>query len=301
MAKLQWTKEAQIAQFAAEQTDAYRLCSGDDGWAERLGNDVLICFRHERGRRRILEGLAKQNWQPTRVFEKALVRREEDRSSPTLIRGAQSLSKETVVQEAGVRYALDFAAGYSHGLFLDQRANRELLRRAAPKRLLNTFSYSCSFSVVAALGGAETVSVDLSKKSLDRGRENFLLNGLEPSDQFRFIADDVLEVLPRLIRRGEKFDTIILDPPTFSRGNKGKLWQVEEHLSSLLLETLLLVTPQARILLSTNCTNIDRPTLQYMIRDCLRKAELTGKMHREPALPDFPSGHGANTVWVTLG
>src|SRR5439155_16582747 len=92
--------------------------------------------------------------------------------------------------------------------------NRRYVRHIAPRRLLNCFAYTCSFSVCAACKGANTVNIDLSKKSLARGRENFALNNLSTIDH-RFITDDVQSVLPRLSRRGEKFDAIILDPPTF--------------------------------------------------------------------------------------
>ena len=138
-----------------------------------------------------------------------------------------------------MRYGLDFAGGYSAGLFIDQRANRARLRAWKPSRLLNTFAYTCSFSVVAALAGAETVSVDLSRRSLTRGEGNFRAMGLIPKTGHRFIADDVLAVLPRLARRGEKFDAIMLDPPTFSRNQSGAAFQVQrdfERLVSLALE-----------------------------------------------------------------
>jgi 23S rRNA (cytosine1962-C5)-methyltransferase len=205
----------------------------------------------------------------------------------------------SVVTEAGMRFGIDFAAGYSHGLFLDQRANRALVRTARPKRLLNTFSYTCSFSVAAALVGTETVSIDLSKKSLDRGRENFALNSI-PETGHRFFADDVLDVLPRLVKRGEKFDIIILDPPTFSRGNNGRRWQVEQHFEDLLTAALELTAPKCSILLSTNCTKFDYPTLERMARFCGKLNRRTADYSRSPSLPDFPSGHGASTLWMNV-
>ena len=91
-------------------------------------------------------------------------------------RGETSGPMETEVQEGGLRLGLDFAAGYSAGLFIDQRANRARVHDLKPKRLLNTFAYTCSFSVVAARAGAETVSVDLSRRSLTRGEDNFRRN-----------------------------------------------------------------------------------------------------------------------------
>jgi 23S rRNA (cytosine1962-C5)-methyltransferase len=299
-ARFAWITQAQFVAFAQEGTDAHRLCSGAGGWTERLGNDALVCFRSHTSRSAMLAGLDAFAWKPRRVFGKLLSRDHTDRTSPELLRGDASAPLDTVVSEAGVLYGLDFSAGYSTGLFLDQRANRALVRRSPPKRLLNTFAYTCSFSVAAALGGAGTVSVDLSKKSLDRGRANFVRNGLDASSGHRFLADDVLEVIPRLARRGEKFDAVILDPPTFSRGNKGRVWKVEEHFAALLTAALPVVAPGGRVLLSTNSTACDGPMLEAMARECLGAAGLRGVFHREPALPDFPPGHGAVTTWLTL-
>jgi 23S rRNA (cytosine1962-C5)-methyltransferase len=300
-----WLPPARLATLAAAGTNAHRLCSGPDGWIERLDADVLVCFKSDPARDELLAGLEKwassAGWQPRRVFVKFLPRQNEDRISPVLFSGDAALPPTAVVTEAGVRYALDFSAGYSHGLFLDQRANRAFLRRVAPKKLLNTFAYTCSFSVVAALAGAETLSVDLSKKSLDRGRENFALNkiAIAADTRHRFLADDVLEVLPRLARRGEKFDAIVLDPPTFSRGNQGRRWQVEQHFEDLLLAALEVSAPRTRMLLSTNCAKLDPRTLERMARFCLKTQRRGGDFHREPALPDFPPGQGASTLWLT--
>jgi Predicted SAM-dependent methyltransferases len=88
------------------------------------------------------------------------------------------------------------------------------VRHIAPRRLLNCFAYTCRFLSVRHAGGGTTLNIDVSKRSLTRGRENFALNNL-PTMDHRFIADDVRAVLPRLARRGEKFEAIILDPPTF--------------------------------------------------------------------------------------
>jgi 23S rRNA (cytosine1962-C5)-methyltransferase len=222
-----------------------------------------------------------------------------------LLEGDATLPLTAVVTERGVRYGVDFGAGYSAGLFIDQRANRAWLRQwlgqrpHSPLRLLNTFAYTCSFSVVAALGGAQTLSVDLSKKSLDRGRENFALNGL-PLHGHRFLADDTLDVLPRLERRGERFDLIVLDPPTFSRGNRGRRWRAEDQLEGLLQSALELAAPGAVLLLSTNATRLTPQALERLARFALKTARRGGDFHREPPLPDFPPGEGAQTLWLHL-
>jgi 23S rRNA (cytosine1962-C5)-methyltransferase len=154
-------------------------------------------------------------------------------------------------------------------------------------------------SVAAASVGANTVSVDLSKKSLARGRENFALNSLATNDH-RFLADDVLAVLPRLARKGEKFDMIILDPPTFSRSHRGRAFQVERDFEDLLLEALEVVERNGHILLSTNCSTLREASLKTMARYCLKVKRRTADFHRAPALPDFPPGTGASTIWMRL-
>src|SRR4030095_10911622 len=141
-----------------------------------------------------------------------------------------------------------------------------------------------------------TVSVDLSKKSLDRGRENFALNQLS-MEGHRFIADDVLDVFPRLAKRGEKFDTIILDPPTFSRGNKGRKFQVERDLEALVAAALEVAEPKARVLISTNCTRLETRDLEQLARYQLKLNRLTGDIHRETDLPDIPADPARRTVW----
>ena len=299
-----WLPLAKFKALNSAGTTAHRICSGPGGWIERLGDDTLVCYKSEPDRDELVRELAdwssQADWYPVRTFGKYIPKQNEDRISPTLLAGDATLPLNTVVTEADTRYALDFAAGYSHGLFLDQRANRALVRRVKPKRLLNTFAYTCSFSVAAALAGAETVSVDLSKKSLDRGRENFALNDIDTNAGHRFLADDVLEVLPRLARRGERFDTIILDPPTFSRGNQGRRWQVEEDLEKLIEAALDLTTPEARILVSTNCTRLNVAALEQIARFCVKQRSRGCDYLREPELPDFPPTHAASTLWLRL-
>jgi 23S rRNA (cytosine1962-C5)-methyltransferase len=116
----------------------------------------------------------------------------------------------------------------------------------------------------------------------------------------RFIADDVMTVLPRLARKGEKFDVIILDPPTFSRSHEGRTFQVENDFETLLLAALEVAERDARILLSTNCSTLGDRALEVMGRFCLKASRRAGNFHREPPQPDFPPGVGAATLWLTL-
>jgi 23S rRNA (cytosine1962-C5)-methyltransferase len=298
-----WLSKEQLDAFESALTTAHRLFTADDAWVERFGADIQISFKTDAARDSALRGLreweALTGFKSRRVFSRFLPKQNAERVSPVLIEGDPADSLTTVVTEAGVRYGIDFAAGYSVGFFMDQRGNRALLRRIAPRNLLNTFAYTCSFSVVAGLAGGQTLSVDLSKKSLDRGRKNFALNGLADTGH-RFLADDALDVLPRLERRGEKFDAIVLDPPTFSRGNRGRRWKVEEDLEELVMMALGLAAPNASVLVSTNCTRINRRTLEGIGRFALKARRRGGDFHREPTLPDFPPREGAETLWLRL-
>jgi len=298
-----WIDATLLRDFEAEGTDAHRLCTIEDGWVERFGRDVLISFKRVLARERLIEQL--RSWATTvrfdfgRIFARFVPRKNEEREAPLLIFGDAGENLQTIATERYLKFGIDFRAGYSVGLFVDQRENRRYVRQIAPKRLLNCFAYTCSFSVSGASVGATTVNVDLSQKSLARGRENFSLNSL-PTNDHRFMADDVMEVLPRLAHRGEKFDMIILDPPTFSRSSRGKTFHVEDDFEKLLMRALELTERDSRILLSTNCSTLHEHALEVTARYGLKAARRAGTFHRQPPLSDFPPGAGASSIWLTL-
>jgi len=298
-----WIDARLLRDFQAAATDAYRLCTIEDGWVERFGRDILISFKRVLARERLLAEL--QSWTSSvgfdlgRIFARFVSRKDEEREPPRLIVGDPAENLQTIATERHLKFGIDFGTGYSPGLFLDQRENRRYVRHVTPKRLLNCFAYTCSFSVSAAYVGAATLNIDLSKKSLARGRENFALNCL-PTIEHRFIADDVSAVLPRLVRKGEKFDVIILDPPTFSRSPGGKTFQVEHDFENVLIDALGLAERDSHILLSTNCSGLREHALEVMARYCLKATRRAGTFHRPPQLPDFPAGTGASSTWLTL-
>src|SRR5205809_6528907 len=298
-----WIDAALLRDFEAEGTDAHRLCTIEDGWVERFGADVLISFKRVLARERLIEEL--QSWAKTvgfdvgRIFARFVPRKNEERESPRLILGDPAENLQTIATERHLKLGIDFGVGYSVGFFIDQRANRRRVRHIAPRRLLNCFAYTCSFSVCAAYVGATTLNIDLSKKSLVRGRENFALNNLATMGH-RFIADDVMTVLPRLARQGEKFDVIILDPPTFSRVSGGKTFHVENDFEKLLVDSLELTERNSHLLVSTNCSTLREHALEVMARYGLKAARRAGTFHRSPPLPDFPPGTGASSIWLTL-
>src|ERR1700736_674793 len=297
----EWISAGLLRHFEAEGTDAHRLCTIGGGWVERFGRDILISFKKTAVRERLFQELylwsATAGFRLGRIFARFLPKKNEERETPRLLSGNTEENLQTIATERHLKFGIDFGAGYSVGLFLDQRENRSYIRQAPPKRLLNCFAYTSRFSVAAAVAGAQTVNVDVSKKSLARGRENFALNGLSTNDH-RFIADDVRQVLPRMARRGEKFDMIILDPPTFARAPRGKAFRIESDFENLLLATLEIAERDARVLLSTNCATLGRCALEGMARYCLKNVRRAGILHRQPRPVDFPADCVASTVWI---
>src|SRR3984893_16279705 len=224
MKKADWIERGLLEAFEAEGTDAHRLCTIDGGWAERFGREILISFKTTAARDRLVHELnawgKSVEFQIGRVFARFLPKKNEERETPKLIVANESENLETIATEHHLKFGIDFGAGYSVGLFVDQRENRKFVRQTASKWLPNCFAHTCSFSVAAASAGAQTVNVDLSKKSLERGRQNFVLNSLS-TEGHQFIADDVRPVLRRLARRGQKFEMIMRDPPALSQTKGG--------------------------------------------------------------------------------
>jgi len=301
--RLSWVTADVVRSFETENTTAHRICSHPSGWIERLGRDMLISWRNTIFRDAGLAGV--RSWAADcvvavdRIFARELPRRPEDRSRPVLVDGPADGPLQTVVLERGMRFLVDFSAGYSTGVFLDQRRNRELVQEWAPRRTLNLFAYTCTFSVCAALGGGITTSIDLSRKSLDRGRQNFSENGLDPAAH-KFVAGDVLRILPRLARDGRMFDCVIVDPPTFSRGAGGRPFRVADDFSDLALAALAVTARGGRVLLSTNSAKMASAGVAAAARYALRASRRSAELRSEAPPPDIPEHDAAKTLWLLL-
>ena len=132
------------------------------------------------------------------------------------VRG-QAAPDPLLIREGGLLYRVRLGDGLKTGIFLDQRENRRRVRElSAGKRVLNLFAYTCAFTVAARAGGAsQTVSIDASRGALAWGGENLEANGLASADD-RLIDADALVWLKQAKKRNERFDLVVLDPPSYA-------------------------------------------------------------------------------------
>jgi 23S rRNA (cytosine1962-C5)-methyltransferase len=252
----QWITAGDWRRLTAEETDVHRICTHRGGWWDRYADWVVETVvpggsgGPEPGELEQRFGFTPRGW---------LLREwSQDQQPACLMHGEAPGLVE--VREDGVAYLVDPGGGYSSGLFLDQRLNRRWVAELGARRLLNLFAYTCSFSVCGALAGAETLSVDTSKRAIERGRENFRRNGLAV-ERHRFVVEDVVKFVPRLVRRRETFDAIILDPPTFGRAD-GRVFRIERDLPDLIAACADLLTEDGALLVSCNYARWDAAALR---------------------------------------
>jgi 23S rRNA (cytosine1962-C5)-methyltransferase len=139
------------------------------------------------------------------------------------------------------------------GLFPEQRAHwdwsRELITNAKrPVSVLNLFAYTGGASLAAAQAGAKVTHVDASKVAVAWAKDNAALSGLTDAP-IRWIIDDVFAFVRREIKRGNRYDAIIMDPPAFGRGPKGELWKIEAGLQQLVRDCEQLLTEKPLFML----------------------------------------------------
>lgn len=204
-----------------------------------------------------------------------------------------------LIKENNVTYATYLNEGLMTGIFLDQKEVRGALvdGLAIGKRVLNMFSYTGAFSVAAAMGGAlETTSVDLAKRSLDKTREQFLVNGIDPETQKIYVMD-TFDYFKYAKKKGQTFDLIVLDPPSFAR-NKKKTFSVAKNYGELIEDSLDLIEEKGTIIASTNAANLSIQQFSQIIEKAMLKKKVKfvkTATYQLPAdfstLPSFSEGN----------
>lgn len=161
--------------------------------------------------------------------------------------------------------------GFKHtGLFPEQAVNWSLAERLIkaedrPLSVLNLFAYTGAASLACLKAGAKVTHVDASKGMVQWAKENAAASGLEKAP-VRWLVDDCLKFVKREIRRGNKYDAIIMDPPSYGRGPNGEVWKLEQQLTELLSETGRLLSDNAVFFFLNSYTGGLSPTiLNYMV------------------------------------
>jgi len=209
----------------------------------------------------------------------------------------EPLAEAIVVQEADWKLEIRLFDGLSTGIFLDQRENRIFTAAWAanrvraggpPPTVLNTFAYTCAFSIAAATGGAATTSVDVSGRYLDWGKRSFALNGLDVTQHW-FAKMDTFEYFTYARRKGLKYDLIILDPPSFASGSpkrKIRPWSSVADYARLVGEAADLLAPKGVLFASTNTQELCMPG--RLDREIIRGLGRQPRWLKLPAAPiDF--------------
>lgn len=315
------------ALFEGGQTTAYRLLQGaTEGWpgfaVDRLGDHLLVQGEQEPAPslrehlRQWVEELGLRGLYLRLQDRQVRTQASQRNLSPRLL-GGDAAPEPFTVTEDGVRYELSFGEGYSVGLFLDQRDNRRRLRQrrlaadwvlgpsdGRPWEVLNSFAYTCAFSVCAALAGARVTSLDLSKKYLEWGRRQFVANQLDPAAH-DFIYGDAFEWFARLARKGRRFELILLDPPTFSTSRSQGAFSAERDYGRLAQAALALLAPGGVLFASTNAARVRPEAFLADLHLAIRQAGRTPLREQYcPQPPDFPTGAGEpghlKTVWLQV-
>jgi 23S rRNA (cytosine1962-C5)-methyltransferase len=317
---------------------------GWPGWyVDRLGayllsqSDGELSAKQRQELKRLLERFAAHGAYH-KVLTREVGRKPQAHAATRLVLG-DAAPERFNVRENGVAFELSFDEGYSFGLFLDQRDNRRRLLTgyvapgfslsgAAPStdcpdvsekapqgqkegltadprpNLLNTFAYTCGFSVCAAKAGLATTSLDLSRKYLEWGKRNFVLNQIDPAEH-DFIYGDVFDWLRRLAKRDRKFDVMLLDPPTFSQSKQSGVFRAEKDYGKLVNLALALLRPTGVLFASTNAASWPAGAfvgcLEAAVRESGRKIL---QRHFAPQPPDFSVSRAEpaylKTVWLRI-
>ena len=190
-------------------------------------------------------------------------------------KGGGGWVKNDLPEQWRIRYGkLQFVLkpmGFKHtGLFPEQAANwdwfSEMIAKAGrPIKVLNLFAYTGGATVAAAAAGASVVHVDAAKGMVAQAKENAALSGLADAP-IRYIVDDCKKFVERELRRGNRYDAIIMDPPSYGRGPSGEVWKIEECVDELVsLSAKLLSDTPLFFLINSYTTGLSPMAMQYIL------------------------------------
>lgn len=198
--------------------------------------------------------------------------------------------------------------GFKHtGLFPEQATNwslaRELIEGAKrPVSVLNLFAYTGGATVACLKSGAAVTHVDASRGMVSWAKENAVSSGVD-GGKVRWLVDDCMKFVKREIRRGKKYDAIIMDPPSYGRGPSGEIWKLEQNIGELLSDAGKLLCDNPLFFMLNSYTGGLSPTiLNYMVRTCVIKSGKgkisTDEIGLQVTKKDVVLPCGNTTVWT---
>jgi 23S rRNA (cytosine1962-C5)-methyltransferase len=193
-----------------------------------------------------------------------------------------SLSERLYARENGILYKLDLLNNQNNGFFADMKVGREFVREHAQgKRVLNLFSYTCAFSVVALKGGASSVvNVDMSKRVLETGRDNHRLNDVEVRGT-RYMPYNILKSFSRIKKAGP-YDLIVIDPPSFQKGS----FAASKDYQKIIRRLDELASDECTVLSCLNSPSLDT---QFILDLYKEEAPSFSFVKRLDNMPSFPT------------
>ena len=197
--------------------------------------------------------------------------------------------------------------GFKHtGLFPEQAVNWNLLEKTIkesnrPLKVLNLFAYTGAASIVALSAGASVTHVDSSKGMVDWAKENVNINHLQDKP-IRFLVDDCLKFVKREIRRGNKYDIILMDPPSFGRGSKNEVWTIEKNLYELVDACTELMNDDFKLFfINSYSTGLSKTVLENLLQMTVNKRQKGHISSDEIGLPMKNSPYilpcGCTAIW----
>jgi 23S rRNA (cytosine1962-C5)-methyltransferase len=196
---------------------------------------------------------------------------------------------QVIVTEHGVPFEVHPLGGLNHGLFTDMREHRRgLARFVAGARVLNLFSYTGALSVACARAGAAAVtSVDTSAGVQAWAAGNFARSGLTDAKRWRFETGDAVRFLARAVRDKERYDVVLIDPPTFSTA-RGAPWTLDRDYPDLIAKAAAVIPPDGLLWLAANTHELG--SLAKLAQKGLRLANRTGAVLEQGGLPpEYPT------------
>ncbi|MDF2692341.1 MAG: m5C1962 methyltransferase RlmI [Labilithrix sp.] len=295
--------------FIDGATTAYRLLNGEGdrvpAFVVDRYADVAVLRIDGDAARAVSAELLRDVEPPLRAFGiTTLLERTGRRGEAPSIRALFGAAREKIeVKEHGVPFVVDLARGQKTGAFLDQRENRrrigELVARRVqssgkPVRVLNLFSYAGGFSLRAALAGATVTSVDVAMAAHATAQESFRLAGADPRAH-SFVTADCFAFLEAAHKRGERWDVVISDPPSFAPSEKAKPKGLAAYRS--LHRACAAVVAESGTFVAASCSShVTAEDFAGTLDDValgradLRLLEQFGPPADHPTLPSFPEG-----------